>query len=266
MEQLTASEPGHQQPLIDILNEIKNIKVVDSNDISFVNWMLFGKGEYPINLGFASKDSTIMRVTLYVERTKKLEWSCLQQHLERSQLAIEIQEWKQMMSDDLQARLGLLNAIIRKTNSALQNITFYSDLSDYNFNKAKPPYFTLYYIQTIYEHVFNKLISGNMADIESSHFLENYVNLPINRVVLGSPNLVIMCSNSQDERNNAKSFLLKSQSSLTELPEAQTVRDAYSKVKNQTEICTDEIKGIAVLDKRLPLGSKCERCKKMMEI
>lgn len=214
---------------------------------------------WPIAKGQVCRDKPgKLRVHLAVEDT--LECRYLQEHLAGDPVWQSIEEWKQAMCADLNARLTLLGAVIQRTEVPADKgglgwpVIAENGPTFVRMAQARGHAVSLYYAFRLYDQALSRCLGLRHAGYERQHF----VPFGGDGVELGG-NLVI-CAPEENRREEAITFFLKAQEELRYLPQAHSAVYVYRRVEEQTVVTKQQVERLR-LTVGFPPGSVCDGCR-----
>ncbi len=240
----------HEHRLIKVLEENKSFETLPNGNDQLTSLLYWWQGTFdvcPIPGGRICTDGVRVRVVLNVE--ERGDWRFLTQHLQDTPFSTALEQWKSAMVQDMASRRALYEAIVEQVKAGV-GLPVIQDIDRY---EGQPPCVTSYYVRTIYNQVFFKVLGFRLGPKEPSEFF----NRSPFTLELGATTVIRAGDAGQAER--AKLYLLDAQTKLVDLSESQQVARACGDAKAQTEKLNREIDKV-LSGCKLPGSSRCEAC------
>lgn len=244
----------HEKRLLNDIHILENVQPFPYRELSLISWWDISwrkrwGDKYTSDLWTAkyTGDSVIVESNL---RSSDL-WSFLERHLKNSRLQALLNEWESAMSNDLMARKSLFDSIADKVRESIK-----IPIIQYECEKTyDKPYITYHYVAVIYDFVFCSLSGNPIQDTKACLKHDAQSNTSWNYAGF---NWLLLSIDDAKQQDDAVKLLLKLESDLINLPEAQKAKDLYFEAVNKTKQLNTMIK----ITTSLPRGKRCEYCKK----
>ena len=246
------------KPLLD-LRAINTMNVHDFDLATF--WSRPGEQSWPLDqCRVWRKPDGGLEVRLKIE--EETEWIYLRQHLVDDHLWSAVESCKTAIADDVIARMALLEAVIRRIETASDQggldwpvilktgSGFLNDAAQGEDGKAVSLYFAFL--------LLDQALSRNLALAHGVYEDKDFMMVNEFHIDLGGNPVAF--AHYDDQHKAAIKYFLKAQVDLVSLPESQRAAETYHAAGDATNVVKGHLDRLR-LTVKFPPGSLCDGCR-----
>lgn len=244
----------HHQDLKPTLLELREIGPFPLLDYDLARWHSRPDPCWPIAKAKVCRAGG-GKLTIRLDAEGKQEWKYLNQHLTDDPVWAAIEGWEQAMAKDIEARLALLQAIVKRIEGpTAEGALGLPVRADMGAAGTPEPAVSLYYAFTIHDQVLSQALGLRHAPLARGLFtLEGSSTIHLG----GHP---VISSPDQAQREAAIEFLLRVQMEWVSLPEVGVAAEAYRQAEAKTSAVKGHVERLR-LRVAFPPGSTCDACR-----
>lgn len=215
---------------IELAKRLGSISVTDPRDQMMIQrWLQSRFGDFNLSVARVAHPDNGFEIRLAIE--SEADWPLIQKRLRKSHLLKDLDTWKSLTVNDLNARKALLEAIHEKVKSEFSLPIQLDDSYLVNVDKDPKPYLTGQFIVQLFDQLFSKL-----AGIDNAPLQKWSIECDDDKGVLYFPNRMypLICSDDSKKRDDVVEWLISASTKFSDLPEAQNAREAYAQAKDKS--------------------------------